>query len=246
MAKKSIGLTSILMGPIALDGGIGLSLTQIGATVSDSAVMSTSAGTFTDFNIEEQDTPFYSIESQKGKTTVAWSTYDMDVDTLIRLFGGTKIAGIIGAVSSSIVTAPGTGYTSAPTVAFSGGGGTGAAGTAIISAGAVTGVTITNPGSGYTTAPTIALSGGAGTGATATSAISTTSDIYVAPDTTPEIEQSVVITTKDNWIISIVRAKINAVLTWNFQKTKLAQVAITATILTPTKSNTPAYKVSEP
>jgi len=59
-------------------------------------------------------------------------------------------------------------YTSVPTVAFSGGAGTGAAGTAIVTDGRVTGVTITNAGSGYTSAPTIAFSGGGGSGAAGT------------------------------------------------------------------------------
>ena len=69
------------------------------------------------------------------------------------------------------VTAQGSGYTSAPTVAFSGGGGTGAAATATIVDGKVTGLTITNAGSGYTSAPSVAFSGGAGTGATATASV---------------------------------------------------------------------------
>lgn len=72
-------------------------------------------------------------------------------------------------VGSVIITSGGSGYTSAPTVAFSGGGGgTGAAGTATIANGAVTGVTITNPGAGYTSAPTITFTGGSGTGAAGT------------------------------------------------------------------------------
>jgi len=67
------------------------------------------------------------------------------------------------------VTAPGSGYTTPPTVTFTGGGGTGAAGVATISAGGeVTGVTLTNSGRGYTGAPTIGFTGGGGTGATAT------------------------------------------------------------------------------
>ncbi|MFM0503964.1 hypothetical protein [Paraburkholderia caffeinilytica] len=73
-------------------------------------------------------------------------------------------------VGSVIVTAGGTGYTSAPTVTFSGGGGgSGAAGTAVIQGGSVVSVTITNPGEGYTTAPTVAFSApGSGTTATGT------------------------------------------------------------------------------
>ena len=77
-------------------------------------------------------------------------------------------------VSSTTITAGGSGYTAAPTVVFSGGGAwKQATGIAQISAGAVVGITITDPGRGYTSAPTIALSGGGGTGATATATTST-------------------------------------------------------------------------
>jgi hypothetical protein len=54
---------------------------------------------------------------------------------------------------------------------FSGGGGTGAAGTAFVAAGAVTGYTITASGSGYTSAPTVSLSNGGGTPPTAPTAV---------------------------------------------------------------------------
>lgn len=62
-----------------------------------------------------------------------------------------------GAVASITASAGGTGYTSAPTVALTGGGGSGAAATAIVSGGAVTGYTVTSPGTGYTSAPTVTL-----------------------------------------------------------------------------------------
>lgn len=66
----------------------------------------------------------------------------------------------------------GTGYTSAPTVSFSGGGGTGATATATIdSNGAVNGVAVTAGGTGYTSAPTVSFSGGGGSGAEAVSTI---------------------------------------------------------------------------
>lgn len=55
-------------------------------------------------------------------------------------------------------------------VAFSGGGGTAAAGYAVESGGVITAVVVTNKGRNYTSAPTVAISG-AGTGATATAAI---------------------------------------------------------------------------
>ena len=65
-----------------------------------------------------------------------------------------------GAVTNISVTGSGSGYTSVPTVSFSGGGGTGAAATATISNGVVTGITITNGGTSYTSAPTVTLVGG--------------------------------------------------------------------------------------
>jgi hypothetical protein len=75
------------------------------------------------------------------------------------------------AVTSVAVDSGGSGYTSAPTVAFINGGGAGATATATISAGGVvTSITVTNGGSGYTSAPTVVLSGGLGTGGTAATA----------------------------------------------------------------------------
>ncbi|MEK7399885.1 MAG: DUF2589 domain-containing protein [Candidatus Poribacteria bacterium] len=68
-----------------------------------------------------------------------------------------------GTVSSVAVTNGGAGYTSAPTVAFTGGGGTGATATATISGGAVVGVNVTNPGTGYTSAPGVTFTGGGAT-----------------------------------------------------------------------------------
>lgn len=63
----------------------------------------------------------------------------------------------------------GSSYTSAPTVSFSGGGGSSAAATATINSdGEVNGVAMTNNGTGYTGIPTVSFSGGGGSGATAT------------------------------------------------------------------------------
>jgi len=72
----------------------------------------------------------------------------------------------LGTVQSVAVTAGGTGYTSAPTVAFTGGGGTGATAVATVTGGVVTGIQVTNGGSGYTSNPTVLVTG-VGTGATA-------------------------------------------------------------------------------
>lgn len=71
-----------------------------------------------------------------------------------------------GTVYKALVTAGGSGYTTAP-VTITGGGGSGATATATISSGVVTAINITAPGSGYTTAPSFSI-GGDGSGATAT------------------------------------------------------------------------------
>ena len=92
----------------------------------------------------------------------------------------TEVSLSSGGVSSTTITAPGSGYTSTPTITFSdptNANGTTATGTAILDTEALSSITITNAGKGYTTAPTITVTGGDGSGATATS---TLSNDYVA------------------------------------------------------------------
>ena len=62
-----------------------------------------------------------------------------------------------GFVTSITLIDGGVGYTSAPTVILTGGGGIGATATASVLGGAVTGFTITSPGSGYTSEPTVSV-----------------------------------------------------------------------------------------
>jgi hypothetical protein len=69
------------------------------------------------------------------------------------------------------LTAGGSGYTAAPIVTISGGGGSGATATAYITNGVVIGYRMAALGSGYTSAPTAIISGGGGSGATATAFI---------------------------------------------------------------------------
>ena len=70
-----------------------------------------------------------------------------------------------GGIERIEVTAPGTGYTSAPTVTITGDG-SGATATATVSGGAVTAVTVNNKGTNYTVAD-ITFSGGGGSDAAA-------------------------------------------------------------------------------
>jgi len=65
------------------------------------------------------------------------------------------------------VSTGGVSYTSAPTVALSGGGGTGAIAVAQMAGTAVDSVRVVSGGTGYTAAPTVSFSGGGGTGASA-------------------------------------------------------------------------------
>lgn len=62
-----------------------------------------------------------------------------------------------GFVTSIAVTDGGNGYTTAPTVTISGGGGSAATATATVSGGAVTGITVVSAGGGYTSIPTVTI-----------------------------------------------------------------------------------------
>ena len=88
----------------------------------------------------------------------------------VYLSGGLEVYAY-GCVTGANVTAGGSGYTSAPAVSFSGGGGSGAAATAVLLNGAVSQIQVTNIGTGYNTAPAVSFSGGGGTGAAATASI---------------------------------------------------------------------------
>jgi FtsP/CotA-like multicopper oxidase with cupredoxin domain len=85
---------------------------------------------------------------------------------------GTATIGNGGKVTGVIITNPGSNYTIAPTITFTGGGGSGAAATAILSR-VVASLSLTNGGAGYTSAPTVSFSGGGGSGAAATATLAT-------------------------------------------------------------------------
>jgi hypothetical protein len=78
----------------------------------------------------------------------------------------------LGIISSINITNGGSGYTSSPVIAFSGGGGTGATATSVVSGGVVTRIDIKSYGGGYTSSPTVVIvPANGGTGATATANI---------------------------------------------------------------------------
>lgn len=92
--------------------------------------------------------------------------------------GGSDNSAILQAVLSSNTVGHvslldgGSGYTSAPSVVFTGGGGSGAIANATLSPTDVASINIAAGGSGYTSPPSVIITGGGGTGATATATIS--------------------------------------------------------------------------
>ena len=96
------------------------------------------------------------------------TTFEDQIDYILRYMTTNSNASSTIALNCAVTGSMGG---SAPTVGFSGGGGTGATASVVVSGGAVTALTITNPGTGYTSAPTVTISGGTGSGATATAAV---------------------------------------------------------------------------
>jgi hypothetical protein len=246
MASKTkvFGLTSVKMGAIAGDGGMGTSLEAVGETVSGTASLTSEDNTVTDFNIEESDSPVESIVSQFGKLTFNWSSYDVGGRNMEKFFGGTwkpyKTIATLGSVTGGASYTNGT-YTNVP---LTGGTGTGALATIVIASGAVTTVTLTYGGEGYTVADTLSAAaaniGGTGTGfsvpvATLSNGSATQSE-WLAPDSFPDLEKSLQLTDRKGNVISFPRAKISAKFALSFSKEALGQIDLVATVLQPTKS----------
>ncbi len=95
-----------------------------------------------------------------------------DFTDQVKLKGAISSLTIQQEYNGLLVSAGGSGYTSAPSVTIDAptGGGTQATATASIE-GPITGIPITNGGSGYTSAPTVNFSGGGGSGAQATAIV---------------------------------------------------------------------------
>jgi len=111
-----------------------------------------------------QPAPIVPQTAYPGPYKGATDTYARIQDTTL------AFAAANGGVASVAVTAGGSGYSSAPTVGFTGGGGTGAAATAVMD-GVVTAINRTYGGSGYLTGATVEITGGGGSGATATATV---------------------------------------------------------------------------
>jgi hypothetical protein len=244
MAKKIFGLAAVEMGPIEADGGMSLSLTPVGETVSGTATMTQEDNTTTNFTIEESDSPIESFISEVGAITFAWSSYKIDAATLYKFFGGTvtdyAAAGRILTLGS--ITA-GSAYTNGTynNVALTGGTGTGATANVTVAGAVVSAVTIVNRGSGYTPGNTLSVApssvGGTGTGFSIP--VSTVgvlvNEMWEAPDSFPDVEASLKLTDKKGNIIKLPRVKIASKMNISFSKESLGQLDMVATVLQPTK-----------
>ena len=93
MPKHTFGLATVKMGTIEVDGGMSLTLVEVGETVSGTMGVVSEDNTVTDFIIEESDSPVESIVSARGKVTLSWSCYNVEADNMIKFFGGTKVTG---------------------------------------------------------------------------------------------------------------------------------------------------------
>ncbi len=128
-------------------------------------------------------------------------------------------------VDAITITSGGTGYTTAPTISITGGGGSGAAATATVSGGEVTAITITSGGTGYTSAPTISITGGGGTGATATATVSggEVTAIIITSGGTGYTSAPTISITGGTGAVNLARFKTSNTALYNFVKSALKE-----------------------
>jgi hypothetical protein len=118
------------------------------------------------------NTPYPVNGNVSDSSQVCWDGYNQ----ISTPTGYTTGCAPLGGVTAVTMTLSGSGYTSAPTVSFVGGSGSGATATANIThelTGDVASIAVTTGGSGYTSPPTVTITG-LGTGATATAVLSST------------------------------------------------------------------------
>lgn len=86
--KRSIGISTLKIGAIAGDGGMGTTLAAVGVTYRDSAELVQDDADVTPIECEESDDPTEVIE-KLGNRTLRWSIMDYKPATLVKVLGGT-------------------------------------------------------------------------------------------------------------------------------------------------------------
>ena len=192
--------SAILSGALVLESGSKVRI--VGTPTANSTSTLLAASSISNLAALETSIPGFEIGASGASLVLRPATSIDEFETLRKKWRDTLIADVTASkTTSSInsravlyqttmyglggikVVSGGTGYTTAPTVAITGGGGTGATATATIAAGKVSSITLTSGGTGYTTAPTITLSGGGGSGLTVTPLLAMWSDLPPAAQT---------------------------------------------------------------
>ena len=149
-------------------------LTLVGTGVTATAVISLFNGGIQNFVISNRGSNYSSLP--RVAISSAPSTGTTGIGTAV-FIGGIRVCTdnlnpALKSVQQVNIINPGAGYTTPPSVQFIGGGGAGAAATAVINTGVVGLATITNAGAGYTVNPTITISGVSTVSAAATAIVS--------------------------------------------------------------------------
>ena len=149
-------------------------LTLVGTGVTATAVISLFNGGIQNFVVSNRGSNYSTLP--RVAISSAPSTGTTGIGTAV-FIGGIRVCTdnlnpALKSVQQVDIINPGAGYTVPPSVQFIGGGGAGAAATAVINTGVVGLATITNAGAGYTVNPTITISGVSTVSAAATAIVS--------------------------------------------------------------------------
>jgi uncharacterized repeat protein (TIGR01451 family)/fimbrial isopeptide formation D2 family protein len=150
---------------IAVTDGSSYYVAQITALGSTSVVLSSPVSATANSNV--MPVQQYTLNYSNVGATGSGNLNVTDVLPATLRYGGLPRNSVAGFT----IVSGGSGYTSAPTVSITGGGGSGATATANISGGSVVSLTIVSVGNDFTSVPTVNFSGGGGAGASVTAVL---------------------------------------------------------------------------
>ncbi|MBW6491954.1 MAG: hypothetical protein K0B15_12255 [Lentimicrobium sp.] len=99
--RRSIGLKSIKVGEIAVDGGMGTTLAALGLTFEGTATLTQEDPEVTSFYAEENDDPV-ELMSARGDTKLEFAIMDFTPSVMAEVLGGT----VTGTGEASVWNAP--------------------------------------------------------------------------------------------------------------------------------------------